>query len=1346
MSKFDILETAGVEKLKGKVNYEAWKFQVTILLEEKEVLRIATGITAKPSREKADDVDKWLMKDAKARRIITTTVDRSAMIHLYNTTTSNGMWKKLEDIYGKSTGEQKCELLQEFFEMKYEKADGLMAHISKIENVYQKLKMIDPTSINEETLISKVLTTLPEKMQVFRTAWDMTPNEDKIYNTLLSRLIKENNRQSSKSKEEAIPFTASNKGYKNSSKRFNNKSEQSYSGKSKFDKNRRKCKVCGKENHDESACYHRGKDKCQTSGKFNHTSQTCYKNNPKEEKGEKVSFLINNEVGEESWVIDSGSTNHVTNNLNNLTNTENYEEDIGVAKVGSALRIEKIGQVSAHECTIKQVMYAPELRKNLLSVNAIVDNEGIVTFDKHGVTVTRNDKEILRGKREGSGLFTVNLNVNNPERDVFLTQPSKETTNWHRRLAHLGFSNMVKLKDVLNLSEKEIREQTENCDVCMRSKFTKPPLKNEYERAKNPLESLSMDLCGPIDPPTFDDKNYFLTVTDDFSGFTMTELLKSKSDTENSVKQIVTNMEVKWGSKSKKFRLDNGGEFSSENFKEWCKNKGISLCYSPPYRPEFNGVSERKNRTLMDRARAVINESQLDKNMWGEAVLFSTYTANRSPRKNSKKTPYEMWFNRVPNLENIRMFGSTAYAKRVGHLKKLDDRADKYLFVGFAPNGYRLFDPEKCQIKISRDVKIIEKPRVSEKCNEPQFIVMQDADSADRLDATPDDRDTETESESTIVNDESDWEPSDNDLTENDDSINTTPEPVEERRYPLRLRTPNVPFQAGGLMMTQGVKQLSSRDTNVREGHVATSTNQVSPTQYPFSDPTSVNEAMASPEKEQWKKSMLNEYNSFLYNDTWELVDLPKGKNLVKNKWVFKVKRDKNGNPERFKSRLVAKGFSQKEGIDYFETFSPVIRHSTLRFLIALSAKYSFEIHHLDVATAFLNGELKEEIYMTQPEGFVQKGEETKVCRLKRAIYGLKQSARAWNEKLNQSFIGLGFKRSKLEYCVYFKRVNDKIIIIATFVDDLFCFSDGSNLIKETKSELMRQFKMTDLGIASYFLGVNMVTDPKTGDISLDQKQYILKLLKQYGMEDCNPISTPMEVRSKIEQTDEDQEPAEGVPYQNLVGGLMYLTVTSRPDLAFPISFLSQFNKNPTMSNWKDLKRILRYLKGTIDYKLTYKKTNETLYGFVDADWGGDKLDRKSFTGYVLFQGKAPISWQSKKQPTVALSTAEAEYMAMTECSKEIVFMCNIHFEIFNDKIVADLYSDNKSAIDLAHNPILHGRTKHIGIRHHFIRDVVQNGYVKVKHVSTENMVADFLTKPLTKVKHQFCAKHVFTW
>ena len=496
-------------------------------------------------------------------------------------------------------------------------------------------------------------------------------------------------------------------------------------------------------------------------------------------------------------------------------------------------------------------------------------------------------------------------------------------------------------------------------------------------------------------------------------------------------------------------------------------------------------------------------------------------------------------------------------------------------------------------------------------------------------------------------------------------------------------------------------------------------------------EPQTVQEALSSSEKEKWEDAMQKEMHSIHSNDVWDLVQLPKDRKPVGCKWVFKKKTKSDGSIERYKARLVAQGFSQKQGLDYDETFSPVIRFESFRTLVAIAVQKGLKLHQLDITAAFLNGRLEEEVFMKQLEGFVEEGKEHLVCKLKQSLYGLKQSPRCWNYTLDAHLTSMGYVQSTSDPCIYTSSEGDTSII-GVYVDDFVIAAKSNEKIEEIKTALSKKFDVKDLGELHYFLGVLVTQNHKRGTVWIGQPSFTESILQKYGMEEAKSVKTPVSADLKLLKASDESETVDQNQYQSAVGSLLYLTTRSRPDIAFAVNNVARFCSKPTKSHWVAVKRIFRYLKGTTHLGLLYSKHAETeaLTGYSDADWAGDRNDYKSTTGYLFQIGGTAVTWKSKKQSCVALSTAEAEYMALSSAAQEAVWMRELVSDLGNSPINSTvIFEDNQSAISMAKNPQYHGRTKHINIKYHFIREQVANGTICLKYCKTEDMLADLLTK-----------------
>lgn len=504
-------------------------------------------------------------------------------------------------------------------------------------------------------------------------------------------------------------------------------------------------------------------------------------------------------------------------------------------------------------------------------------------------------------------------------------------------------------------------------------------------------------------------------------------------------------------------------------------------------------------------------------------------------------------------------------------------------------------------------------------------------------------------------------------------------------------------------------------------------------------DPTSYTEALSRPDRKHWVAAMREEIQALEENRTWNLTTLPKDRRAIRNKWVFKTKRRADGTVERYKARLVVKGCSQRPGIDYDEVYSPVVRYSTIRYLLGLAVKHDLDIDQMDAVTAFLQGKLKDEIiFMDQPEGF--EGDKKKVCQLRKALYGLKQSSRVWNSQLDEKLKAFGLQRSAMDACLYFWLDGETMLFVTIYVDDFLIFTNDGELKRKLKNFLNDQFKMKDLGEASLCLGLKITRDRRNGKLWIDQEHYVKSILERFNLANCNPVSTPADASLKLSKqmsptTQTEIDEMKQIPYQEAVGCLTYLAQATRPDISFAVNQVSQFNSNPGLTHWSAVKRIMRYLRGTSGFRITYSKDHDSeLTGFTDADWGGDTDTRKSTTGYIYtFMGGA-VSWNVKRQLSVAISSCEAEYLAMSRTVQEALWWRSFQSQIFGQDSIT-IRCDNQSAICIAQNEGYNPRTKHLDIKYHFVKDAVNQGAIRVEYINTKQQPAVGLTKPLMTQK-----------
>ncbi|KAJ9565627.1 hypothetical protein OSB04_001593 [Centaurea solstitialis] len=1006
----------------------------------------------------------------------------------------------------------------------------------------------------------------------------------------------------------------------------------------------------------------------------------------------------------ESWVIDTGSGNHICNHLQGFTRRETLRKDRSNLRVGEGtpLIAEAVGSYSLSlpsglVLELENCYYVPKMIKNVMSFDLLVNQGFYYKYDYKMLSVFKNN--ILYFKATPvNDLYTVNLQDNNKE-IYHISKRSKDiedqTYLWHCRLGHINKKRVELLLKGGFLGTFNFKP-FDNCESCLSGKMTKEPFNKDNERASDLLEIVHTDVCGPFSHEARGGYRYFITFTDDFSRYGYVYLMRHKSESFEKVREYHNEVQNQLDRKIKFLRSDRGGEYLSQEFGNHLIECGIVSQLTPLYTPQMNGVSGRRNRTLLDMVRSMMCHSTLPVSFWGHALETAAHILNRAPTKSVEKTPYELWKGKKPKMSFLKIWGCEVYVKRPTS-EKLKPKSDKCFFVGYPKTtvGYYFYNPEENKVFVARNRKFLEEKFLSSG-NSREDVDLQVVDEEN---ITP------------IVEPEIQHE-----------NVEPQSEPIEEMQTQDLRRSNRVrqePDRYLGFLVSQDGGDLN--------------------------EPTSYGEAVSGSESEQWQEAMKAEMQSMYDNQVWELTDLPQHCRAVGRKWVFKKKTDMDGNVHTFKARLVAKGFTQTHGIDYDETFSPVAMLKSIRILMAIPAYFNYEIWQMDVKTAFLNGKLTEDVYMEQPEGFEDPKNPNKVCKLLKSIYGLKQASRSWNLHFDERIKEFGFAKSEFEPCVYTKFGGSIVTFLVLCVDDILLIGND----------------MKDLGEAAYILGIKIYRNRSKRLIGLSQSTYIDKILKKFRMDESKKGFIPMQ------------------------HGIV-------PDVAYSISVTSRYQQNPGEPHWVAVKNILKYLRRTKDMFLVFGGSEDeiSVIGYSDASFQTDKDDFRSQSGFwrhfcrkVEKEGKKrqkwilceemkignlksiydlsflPNEWLPPKekiyqiwnipesfQDTIADSTTEAEYIAASDAAKEAVWLRNFLSDLRVVVSVSrpiDIFCDNSGAVAQAKEPREHHKSRHVLRKYHLIREIIGRGDVRICKIPTEDNVADPLTKPLARVKHEAHANSI---
>ncbi|GKD04394.1 putative RNA-directed DNA polymerase [Tanacetum coccineum] len=963
----------------------------------------------------------------------------------------------------------------------------------------------------------------------------------------------------------------------------------------------------------------------------------------------------------------------------------------------------------------------PEYTVSLLSVNKLIkDSKLSVCFDESNCYI----QDLRKGKVLGTGsefaglyLFDEKFNVSPAvcNSEYFSCYVSKDI--WHNRLGHPANQVINLLKGTLNLNH--IKNDLP-CDVCHKAKQSRESFPLSEHKSTVIGQLIHLDVWGPYKVVSREGFRYFLTVVDDYSRSVWVYMLKTKDEVFQMFVNFYNIILTQFNIKIKVIRSDNGTEFTNNKMTEFLNTMGILHQTTCAYTPQQNGIAERKHRHLLNVARSLMFQGGIPLRFWSDCVLTAVYLINRLPSSVlNGKSPFFLVYGREPNLSHLRSFGCLCYAAVVKGSDKFSNKSEKCVLIGYASSkkAYKLLSLENRNVFYSRDVKFYETVFPYKMSSETS------SDSSDTsgvndlnfFDSFESNSSPETPNESpnddekgTPVSREDEKTQSEGNVAKNNE-VPTFQNVFENQKEEVSLRRSSrvskLPAKLNDYVLNNTVKYGLRRFVN---HSVLSFENFVFVSNLNKSyEPSSFEEASKDV---NWINAMNNEMQALYENGTWELVDLPIGRKAIGSKWVYRIKYMSSGEIERYKARVVAKGYNQKEGIDYEETFSPVVKMSTVRCLIDLAVQRDWKLFQMDVNNAFLYGDLSEDVYMLPPPGFFDK-DDKRVCKLKRSLYGLKQAPRQWNHKLYETLIEAGFKQSINDHSLYIKNDGGVSLYLLVYVDDLVITGNSESEIEKFKTFLNQKFKIKDLGELKYFLGIE-VLKTKNG-LCLNQRKYCLELLHEFGLLACRPVVTPLPENIVLshKETANDKFLQNITAYQKLVGKLIYLCMT-RPDISYAVNCLSQHMHSPLQSHFDLGLRLLRYLKLA-------------------------PVTRRSVTGYCVFVNGSLVSWKSKRHATLSKSSAEAEYRAMASVTCEIMWVLKVLKDFSQcDLTPVDLFCDNKSAIQIVANLVMHEKTKHFDIDVHLVREKVASGLIKTEKVDSKNQVADVFTKALGSAQH----------
>lgn len=1313
-----LASVSSVRKFDG-TDYETWSVSCRSLLQEKEIWD-DTIASEKPDTK----------KDTRALGVITLMLSDSVIksMGILTMTSGKALWKNLEEKYNVKLPATKIALKKKLFNLKMKENEDVRKYIEELEQTVQQLSA-QGYNMSDEDVAEQMLCGLPSSWEPVATALTASVKRDeKLTKTKVTSNLfafQQTRQQEEEGDTAMVAARARISTYR------------------PLPRSQIQCFNCNKFGHIARDCteskrvYSKRADvkreDVKTAGRA-YLHATAQDADDDDDEKRAFAYMIGSESkSKNEWIVDSGASQHMCNDIKKFAIYDKIQPkpvEVGNGQIIQAIgkgtvRLDVLVNDQRQELTLRNVLHVPEISKNLLSVSQATANGMDAVFgDNDCRLIERSSGETaVQAKRRGK-MYAL---MEETAVQAMIASETSQVDLWHQRLGHLSVHGIKTLQaQASGISTLQLASEHTFCIACAEGKqAAKPvPKTRSGEPTTEPLALIHSDVVGPIEPQSNRGYKYFVSFVDDYSRHHWTSPMKNKSEVFNEFKAFKAAVEKKTGKKIKTLRTDNGGEYESEEMKKHLKQEGIAHQRSAPHTPQENGVAERCQRTIAEMSRSMLRHAKLDSKFWPYAVAMATHIKNLSPhRALANKTPQEVWSGQKPDVAHLRVFGCHAYVLiQDKHRTKMQSKVKKCILVGYGePDGvkaYRLYDPDTKKIILSRNVVFDETsfglPTAQETTSNlemlPQLLEQERAqtESLTRADALPLSESPPPESPMPPTSPEPPMPPTPPELpmppTLPEQESEDEEQVVElELRRSQRERRPSVLLR-GYALIAEGIDLTDDVPENVVEA---------------------MNDG-------SWREAVESELTSLRKNEVYKEAELPQGEKVIDSKMIFKIKRDGEGKVVRHKARLVVRGFQQRAGIDYEDTFAPVVRFTTIRALLAVAAARNWTVKQLDVQTAFLHGDIDRTVYVRPPPGVeVSDG---KVWLLRKALYGLKQAPRQWNAKLHSRLVELGFRQSACDPCLYVSTKSKQPLYVAVYVDDLLLVGDAGE-VRELKLALAASFSITDAGDVGWLLGVAILRNGS--GYALSQKQYAETILKRFGMAECKSVSTPLPVGGPAFATGDDPllQDEEKQRYQSCVGALMYLAVATRPDLSAAVGRLGRYVAEPRQQHMVAAKHVLRYLRGTSSYSLQIGGDGP-IVGYSDSDWAGDETTRRSTHGYVFSFGQGAVSWTSHRQPSVALSTAEAEYYALSECAKEAIWLQRLLLDLGSANVMLTLRCDNQAAIAMVKNPVNHARGKHIDLRVHFVRELFESGQFALEYVNTTENAADVMTKPLARILH----------
>lgn len=845
------------------------------------------------------------------------------------------------------------------------------------------------------------------------------------------------------------------------------------------------------------------------------------------------------------------------------------------------LFITKAGTVPV---TLKGVLHVPTMQYNLLSLGRL--SSGGITFIGKGDELHLKDgaRVIGFGRKAGDDLYHMDIQTRppkpSPESRALAVRTTRTWYEWHCALSHINrgqLQEMQRLGLVDGMTVDTASDPDFDCETCIQAKHSRAPFPEITTTQIYQIGDLVFsDIWGPAQLASLQGNLYVISFTDAAARYVMIGFMKTRDAALDRFKKVDNLFETQLGRRIKIVHVDNAKEYTEGQFKAYLDSRGIICRTTAPYSPPQNGVAEHLNCTLAERARAMLLAHGSAKFLWQEAFAYACYLKNRTPTHTLRGvTPYELLWNKRPDIQDAQEFGIPCWVLVPNNwcTGKLDAKSEKYLFTGISDNsaGWRYYTPGMRQILVSRNV-------IFQWQRETHVPLVDGTSALEGESSTGTPIPVSTKPEAPVAAETS---PQSQTLAK----PSPTPAPV---RTSLRA-TKCVDYR----QLHESGKTVAADAPQAAQAHICIAFSATD-----SDHPRSMEEVQGREDWLKWQEAMDAEMAQLRTRGSWELGDLPEGRKVIGCRWVYAIKRDTASAIIKYKARLVAQGFSQIPGQDYFATYALVVRLESYHACAAIAAIKDLDDDTIDYEGAYLNGTLEEPIYMRQAPGYDDSS--GRVCVMIKAIYGLKQAGRVWNDLLNHVLVDLmGFTRSEADPCVYYKPTAT-LTMALLHVNDTTLYGKCAAL-ENLKAEISQHFAITSSGGLKTFVGLQIDRDCAARTFTLHQTHYVHTILERFGMQDSNPVATPLDVNVKLAPLPEGEAPVEA-PYAAAIGSLMYTAVGTRPDISFAVQTLSQFTTRPSPTHWTAVKHVFRYLKGTAALGLTYGPEDLGLIGYSDAD------------------------------------------------------------------------------------------------------------------------------------------------